>query len=219
MARSKTKALLNNNNSETKPSIAENISTTPNTLNPQNELVSSPIDIQSPTIIVADSSQLASPNAASGFNANTSDSILNTNLSKLSTPIIINNNGSFNNHHYQNSTNSLNVNTNNSLMNSTSNSTSPLSSSTSSTNLLNPNNYYLNTNQISTSLSTHSLSMLSSSISSDKLSNIQINTTNPSCMLDSEEIGHGIPTPECLPQSRKHSIVQSKLATPRLSKS
>jgi hypothetical protein len=55
--------------------------------------------------------------------------------------------------------------------------------------------------------------MISSSLSSDKLSNIQL---NPDALLDSEEIGHGIPTPECLPQSRKHSIAQSKLATPRL---
>jgi hypothetical protein len=63
---------------------------------------------------------------------------------------------------------------------------------------------------------------LSASISSDKLSNIQLNPVVESAIyggVDGDEIGHGIPTPECLPQSRKHSIAQSKLATPRLSTS
>lgn len=69
--------------------------------------------------------------------------------------------------------------------------------------------------KVQNSHSSQSISLLSSSMSSDKIAQIQIN--NQQCMLDSEEIGHGIPTPECLPQSRKHSIVQSKLATPRLS--
>ena len=50
-------------------------------------------------------------------------------------------------------------------------------------------------------------------------SNIHINADPVVSLLDGEEIGVGIPTPECLPQSRKHSIVQSKLATPRLSSS
>jgi len=80
-------------------------------------------------------------------------------------------------------------------------------------------NYQAAPQSLSSSISASSIHMLSSSISTDKLSNIHINTTNPTSMLDSEEIGHGIPTPECLPQSRKHSIVQSKLATPRLSSS
>ena len=69
---------------------------------------------------------------------------------------------------------------------------------------------------IPTSLSTHSINMLSSSLSTEKIANLHVNSTN---LLDTDEIGHGIPTPECLPQSRKHSIVQSKLATPRLSSS
>ena len=56
----------------------------------------------------------------------------------------------------------------------------------------------------------------SQSSSCDKVAQIHVNAEQ---ILDSEEIGHGIPTPECLPQSRKHSIVQSKLATPRLSSS
>jgi hypothetical protein len=76
--------------------------------------------------------------------------------------------------------------------------------------------------QMSTSVSTQSIHMLSASLSTEKLAQIQLNAANNSAntlLLDSEEIGHGIPTPECLPQSRKHSIVQSKLATPRLSSS
>lgn len=76
---------------------------------------------------------------------------------------------------------------------------------------------------LSSSISASSIQhlMMSSSISADKLSNIHLNPppTQPN-VFDSEEIGHGIPTPECLPQSRKHSIAQSKLvATPRLSTS
>ena len=69
--------------------------------------------------------------------------------------------------------------------------------------------------QLSSSLSTSSVHMIASSISTDRLSNVQL---NPS-LLDDDEIGHAIPTPECLPQSRKHSIVQSKLATSSLSSS
>lgn len=99
------------------------------------------------------------------------------------------------------------------LNNSNTISTSPLSSTSLATNLnTNPSNYYLNTVS-SQGISSH----LSSSISSDKIAQIQINQQQ--LQLDSQEIGHGIPTPECLPQSRKHSIVQSKLATPRLSSS
>lgn len=100
------------------------------------------------------------------------------------------------------------------LLNSSNpNTTSPLSSSISNNHLQNPSNNFMNT-MVQNSHSSQSISLLSSSISSDKIAQIQI---NQQCMLDSEEIGHGIPTPECLPQSRKHSIVQSKLATPRLS--
>ena len=94
---------------------------------------------------------------------------------------------------------------------------SPLSSSVSSSNLNtslnNPNNHFIN-QSLSSSLSTNSISMLSSSISSQNLSK-----AIPSCIIESEEISYTIPTPECLPQSRKHSIVQSKLANPRLSTS
>ncbi|CAF0825782.1 unnamed protein product [Brachionus calyciflorus] len=64
---------------------------------------------------------------------------------------------------------------------------------------------YLNIN----SYSNHHHHSLSSSISASSLMTQSLN---------SEEIGHGIPTPECI-QSRKHSIAQSKLATPRLSSS
>lgn len=115
-----------------------------------------------------------------------------------------------------------NVNNTSGLLNTSSNAnaTSPLSSSLSSTNLqnANANNYYTNQMVLSTSQSSQGISLLSSSMSSDKIAQIQINPQQ-SLVLDSEEIGHGIPTPECLPQSRKHSIVQSKLATPRLSSS
>ena len=67
--------------------------------------------------------------------------------------------------------------------------------------------------QLSSSLSTSSVHMLAASVSTDRLSNVHL---NPS-LLDDDEIGHAIPTPECLPQSRKHSIVQSKLATSTVS--
>lgn len=79
-------------------------------------------------------------------------------------------------------------------------------------NSTNANSY----NSLSSSVSTGSL--ISQSLSQDKLCNIHLNTSLNNVILDSEEIGHGIPTPECI-QSRKHSIAQSKLATPRLSSS
>lgn len=100
---------------------------------------------------------------------------------------------------------------------------SSLSSSALSSNVQNSLNQQQQQQQggsgggMSTSISTQSIHMLSASLSTEKLAQIQINTS--ASLLDSEEIGHGIPTPECLPQSRKHSIVQSKLATPRLSSS
>lgn len=75
-----------------------------------------------------------------------------------------------------------------------------LSTSVSSSTLLNTHHQQT---MMPSSISTQSINMLSASLSTEK-------------MLDTDEIGHGIPTPECLPQSRKHSIVQSKLATPRL---
>ncbi len=83
-----------------------------------------------------------------------------------------------------------------------------MSNSKSSTSLLaNPN--YINTaHSLPVSISSSSLQILSSSISQEKITNLQL--------IDGEEIGIEHPTPECLPQ-RKHSIVQSKLATPRLS--
>lgn len=119
------------------------------------------------------------------------------------TPLANNNNQNHHlHHHYLNTTHS--------------NTISPLSSSISSNNLLNP---HYNHHQMPTSMSTQSISMLSSSISTDRLSNIHLNSTNPACTLDNEEIGQLIPTPESLQQTRKHSIVQSKLATPRLSSS
>jgi len=109
---------------------------------------------------------------------------------------------------------------NNLSVGSSSTSTSPqLNSSVSSSSLHHLSAVQSQQQQLlSVSSSAQSVSLLSATFSSDKLSTIQLNAVaNPGCLLDSEEIGHGIPTPECLPQSRKHSIVQSKLATPRLS--
>lgn len=110
-----------------------------------------------------------------------------------------------------NQTDSMNTTNNNDtntcfLNLSSSNTQSPLASSVSSSNL---NNQMVIQN-------TQASQSLGSINSSEKVAQIQINEQQ---ILDSEEIGHGIPTPECLPQSRKHSIVQSKLATPRLSSS
>lgn len=113
------------------------------------------------------------------------------------------------------SINDLNLSaTSNFSNNSPSSTTNPLNNS-SNNNLVNNNNNNTQNNQMSNSTSTSSLNnhYLSASISTDKIS-----ITNTPCLLDSEEIGHGIPTPECL-QSRKHLISQSKLATPRLSTS
>ena len=100
-------------------------------------------------------------------------------------------------------------------------STPTLSNSLSSSSLNHHNHHSNQFNNNNNNNNPNSL-LISSSISAEKLSTIHLNpppnTTNP--LLDSEEIGHGIPTPECLPQSRKHSIAQSKLVTtPRLSTS
>lgn len=88
-----------------------------------------------------------------------------------------------------------------------SNSTSPqMSASVSSTNLKN------------TLLASQPCQQgISSSMSSDKIAHtIQLNQQETTSQLEGEDIGSTIPTPECLPQSRKHSIAQSKLATPHL---
>ena len=78
----------------------------------------------------------------------------------------------------------------------------------------------------STSTSTSSLhhhhqptrQLLSSSTSASNINSAA--AIDPVLLNAADEIGHGIPTPECLPQSRKHTISQSKLvATPRLSSS
>lgn len=79
----------------------------------------------------------------------------------------------------------------------------------------------ISSSNIGGSVSTTGL-MISSSLSSDKLAlNALEQSANADLLLlDSDEIGHGIPTPECLPQSRKHSMTQSKLAaSPHLSTS
>lgn len=78
--------------------------------------------------------------------------------------------------------------------------------------------------QLSTSISSSNIGMISSSLSSEKLvlNSIDHQTSAADLLLlDSDEIGHGIPTPECLPQSRKHSMTTSKLAAspPHLSTS
>jgi hypothetical protein len=124
-----------------------------------------------------------------------------------------NNNNSSNYQHHQTSPLSSNINIVNNN-NHHHNATSP--ALTPNPNLLNSLNQ-LPHPTMSTSVSSQSINMLSASLSSEKIANIHINTN--ANLLDTDEIGHGIPTPECLPQSRKHSIVQSKLATPRLSSS
>lgn len=73
-----------------------------------------------------------------------------------------------------------------------------------------------NNNSKNTLQSSQSIQGISSSMSSDKIALIQLNQLEDQPQLDSEDIGSTIPTPECLPQSRKHSIAQSKLATPHL---
>ncbi len=89
-----------------------------------------------------------------------------------------------------------------------------MSNSKSSTSLLLTNQNYVNVTQsLPMSISSSSLHMLSSSTSHDKIS-----ATLQVINAEDIEIGSEIPTPECLPH-RKHSIVQSKLATPRLSTS
>lgn len=60
--------------------------------------------------------------------------------------------------------------------------------------------------------------LLSSSTSTSNIMGAAMQV-DPVLLSAADEIGHGIPTPECLPQSRKHAISQSKLATPRLSTS
>ena len=210
MAKSKSKSL----NPQNKQMLIQqsNLSNTNNSNS--NSCNNSNTDVSlSPASISSSGGDLNSPNILiDGHNAN-----LN----------ITNANGSENSLNNITNTNALNqtptMNTNNHHLNQT-----PLSSISNTSNLVSPmlsnsisssslsislNNATL----IPSSISTQSISMITSSMSNEKLTSIQINTTNPSDILDSEEIGHGIPTPECLPQSRKHSIVKSKLATPRLS--
>lgn len=130
----------------------------------------------------------------------------------LTSPNVNNqNNGIHHINQHQTSPLSSNIN----IVNNTTLSPMMLTNSLSSSALLNS----MNQQPVMTnSMSTQSISMLAASLSTEKIANIHINSNNAN-LLDTDEIGHGIPTPECLPQSRKHSIVQSKLATPRLSSS
>lgn len=223
MARSKKQGLLNkggalppsvnpssvNNNASTPVSQVRTEGMTPS-FNSSSDQAMSISELNSPFTNVSNvSSEVAGNLTPESSNSNNS---MNSTSSELPKPCTPNQKPTINQFD--------NANTNNSsyLSTSNANSISPLSSSLSSTNLqnTNTNNYYLNPMALQTSQSSQSISLLSSSISSDKIAQIQINQQQ---VLDSEEIGHGIPTPECLPQSRKHSIVQSKLATPRLSSS
>lgn len=130
----------------------------------------------------------------------------------LTSPSINNqSNGNHHTNHHQTSPLSSNIN----IVNNPAISPMMLTNSLSSSGLLNSMNQQPG---MPNSISTQSINMLSASLSTEKIANIHINSNNTN-LLDTDEIGHGIPTPECLPQSRKHSIVQSKLATPRLSSS
>lgn len=175
----------------------------------QDTLSQSPVVSSTPAAPLSNSSNM-SPNITSNFNENksltTTPNLTSNSYDqvKVTTPVLYSN-STANNANSQNLTPTTNLFATYNL-NTTNNSTT-LSPSISSNSLLNPHNH-----QLSSSMSTQSLS---SSISTDRLSNIHLNPTNPVCLIDSDEIGHAIPTPECLPQSRKHSIVQSKLATPR----
>lgn len=222
MARSKKQGLLNKGGvlpSSVNPSTVNNNASTPisqvrtegitSSLNCTSDQAMSISDLNSPfTNVSYVSGEVAGTQTPESSNSNNS---MNSTSSELPKPCTPNQKTTINQFE-------ANVNNSNYLNTSNANSTSPLSSSLSSNNLqnTNTNNYYLNPMTLQTSQSSQSISLLSSSISSDKIAQIQINQQQ---VLDSEEIGHGIPTPECLPQSRKHSIVQSKLATPRLSSS
>jgi len=221
MARSKIKATNKTAAPQVISSVQSNneINNT-STTQAQNQLMTTPVisinEIQqSPTI---------ESNAFINNNINTTNSpnIQTVNQSINLTPTINSNmSSSINNHQTSPLSSNINiVNNNNNISNQL---VSPmlsnsLSSSALSSNVQNSlNQHQHNSGGMSTSISTQSIHMLSASLSTEKLAQIQINTS--ASLLDSEEIGHGIPTPECLPQSRKHSIVQSKLATPRLSSS
>lgn len=169
--------------------------------------------------------QQTSPNSQSSNSSgsNNASSIIQLSNQNASTPTISHNNHHNHHHnlHHHLHTPQIKSN-NNSPASADSTKNSPLSMSSSDTSPSNTSNSQQNhsaliakSNQLSGSTSSSSINMLiSSSFSSDRLSNMQSDS-----FLDSEEIGHGIPRPECLPQSRKHSIAQSKLAAPRLSTS
>lgn len=221
MAKSKSKATnLKGSNSLGMPT-----NTIPTTTSPT--ITTTNMDEQAPTIVI----EAQSPMSPASSSASTAANLIDTNNQMTSTTNLtsphINPNPNINsivltpthnnnnNQHHQTSPLSSNINiVNNNNNNHHHNATSPA---------LSPNPNLLNSlNQLphptmSTSVSSQSINMLSASLSSEKIANIHINTN--ANLLDTDEIGHGIPTPECLPQSRKHSIVQSKLATPRLSSS
>lgn len=208
MAKSKKQGLLNglNKNGPLVPSVNQTSVVTSPSIQPQTESVTASLNDQamcdSPMYTIPSANE---PSTNVGFTASTpevvdnSTSFMENALPKPATPTM-------NQADSMNNTNNNDTNTN-FLNMSNSNSQSPLASSVSSTNL---------NNQMIIQNTQASQSLLSSTNSNDKVAQIQINEQQ---ILDSEEIGHGIPTPECLPQSRKHSIVQSKLATPRLSSS
>lgn len=201
MAKSKKQGLLNglNKNCPLVPSINQTTVVNSSSIQPKTESVAVSLNDQamcdSPMNINLSCNEhstntVFTPSASEILE----NSALENSLPKPTTPTM-NQTDSMNTTNNDTNTNFLNL--------SNSNSQSPLASSLSSSNL--NNQMIIQNNQTS-----HSLS------SCDKVTQIQINEQQ---ILDSEEIGHGIPTPECLPQSRKHSIVQSKLATPRLSSS
>jgi hypothetical protein len=208
------------------PSFKSDTNTPNNTNNTSTDQVMSVSDLNSPNIVNVSNISLESNSlnlTPSLQQTNTNNNNDNLSISsKIPKPCTPNQKQGMNTQMMNENSNN---NTNNSNFNliTSNNSSSPQLSTSISTNTIQNNNQH-NTNYLNPmghlqgSQSSQSISLLSSSTSSDKIAHIQINQQQQ--MLDSsDEIGHGIPTPECLPQSRKHSIVQSKLATPRLSSS
>ena len=233
MAKSKNKASNINKNTPqvTTASLATQNETTVTMATPTpsisiHEFQQSPTSANSTITTITDSITPVA-NVQMAISNATSPHITNSNAASITLTPSISTSAHQHNHHHHHQTSPLSSNIN-IVNNHGGSAVSPmlsnsLSSSALSSTLQNQQQLPPQTQshpQMSTSVSTQSIHMLSASLSTEKLAQIQLNVNNSAnSLLDSEEIGHGIPTPECLPQSRKHSIVQSKLATPRLSSS
>ncbi len=208
---------------DTCPTITSNPTAATPTIVIENQSPMSPAS--TPTAAI-ESNSLITSNATTTNNNTTSPHIVSNTISNSNSVVLTPTHPSTHHHQQQTSPLSSNINIvnhNNTLTSpmvlSNSLSSSALTSNSNLLNSLNNNHHHHPTSMMPTSMSTQSINMLSASLSSEKIANIHINPAANPNLLDTDEIGHGIPTPECLPQSRKHSIVQSKLATPRLSSS